>query len=379
MTHFPLYIHQQASWTDWQYDSHALLPLVSEIRLKQGQLMGRLQSIGFELNLEAQLNAVTLEVIKTSEIEGELLNQQQVRSSVARFLGVATVGLPTPSREVEAVVEMLLKATFDFAKPLTLDELLPWHRALFPTGFSGLYAVKTGQLRDDSEGAMQVVSGGYGRTKVHFEAPSAERLMDELSQFLAWFNTPISEQPNMDWLIKAGIAHLWFITIHPFDDGNGRLTRAITERALANSDGSPQRFYSLSAQILLDRKSYYEILEKTQKGDNHITDWLVWFLTTLNHALIHALVATDKIMFKAKFWQVHSKVSFNDRQTLMLNKLLTDFYGSLTTKKWAIITKVSADTALRDINDLIDKGVLQKNLGKGKNITYQLNPKPCQA
>lgn len=365
------YIHQHDDWTDWQFDQTVLLPLISNVRLLQGKLLGKMHSLGFDLPLEAQVDAVVLEVIKTAEIEGEILNNDQVRSSVARHLGIEHLyqTLATPSREIDAIVEMMLKASFYFNQPLTLDELFAWHRALFPTGYSGLYAIQAGQLRDDSDGAMQVVSGGYGKTKVHFEAPSADRLPDELAKFLNWYNT---DQPNLDLTIKAGIAHLWFVTLHPFDDGNGRITRAITERLLAKSDNSPQRFYSMSAQILNQRADYYHILESTQKGFSSLTDWLVWFLTTLSQALEQALVRSERIVAKAQFWYEHQDSQLNERQVRMLNKLWTDFYGKLTTKKWATITKTSPDTALRDINDLIDKGILEKSQASGRSQNYEL-------
>lgn len=364
-------IHQYDNWTNWQFDQATLLPLVANVRLLQGKLLGKIHSLGFDLPLEAQLDAMVLEVIKTAEIEGEILNNDQVRSSVARHLGIEHLyqTLATPSREIDAVVEMMLKASFHFNQPLTLDELFSWHRALFPTGYSGLYAIQAGQLRNDSDGAMQVVSGGYGRTKVHFEAPRADRLSNELTQFLDWYN---SDQPNLDLTIKAGIAHLWFVTLHPFDDGNGRITRAITERLLARSDNSPQRFYSMSAQILNQRADYYHILESTQKGFTSLTNWLVWFLTTLSQTLEQALVRSEHIVAKAQFWYEHQNSQLNERQVFMLNKLWTDFYGKLTTKKWATITKTSPDTALRDINDLINKGILQKSESSGRSQSYDL-------
>lgn len=366
------YIHEHPNWTDWQWSDKKLLPLVSQVRLLQGQLLGKLLTLGFELNVEAQLDAVTLEVVKTSEIEGEVLKTDQVRSSVARHLGVDDHDLPTASREIDAVVEMMLAATFHFDKPLLLEDLFSWHRALFPDGYSGLYQIKVGKLRDDSQGAMQVVSGGYGRERVHFVAPHVDRLVDELDHFLQWFNTPPSKRDDLDLVIKAGIAHLWFVTLHPFDDGNGRLTRAITERMLAKSDGSAQRFYSLSAQILNRRNDYYKVLERTQKGGRDITSWLVWFLETLIDALIAAQATTDRIMDKASFWQTHRHHSLNDRQIKMLNRLMNDFYGKLTTKKWATMTKCSIDTALRDINDLIDKGMLQKSVASGRSTSYEI-------
>lgn len=368
------YIHEYPNWTDWQFDNNRLLPLVANVRLLQGKLLGQMQSLGFELPLETQLDAMTLEVIKTSEIEGEVLNNEQVRSSVARHLGIEHLYDPeqlvTPTREIDAIVEMMLRASFYFNQPLTLEELFAWHRALFPTGFSGLHEIQAGRLRDNSTGAMQVVSGGYGRTKVHFEAPAAERLPEELDKFLIWFN---DDQLGLDLTIKAGIAHLWFVTLHPFDDGNGRLTRAITERMLAKSDGSGRRFYSMSAQILATRSAYYTILESTQKGLTTLTDWLVWFLKTLEQALETALTRTQRIVDKAQFWHHYRNVSFNERQTTMINRLWGDFFGKLTTKKWASMTKTSADTALRDINDLVEKGVLVKSAESGRSQSYELN------
>ena len=295
------YIHENPNWTQWQWSDKKLLPLVSCVRILQGRLLGKLLTLGFDVNVEAQLDAVTLEIVKTSEIEGEALNNEQVRSSVARYLGLDNSNMPAATREIDAVVEMMLNATFHYKQPLLLEDLLGWHRALFPDGYSGLYRINTGVLRDDSKGAMQVVSGGYGREQVHFVAPSADRLSDELDKFLSWFNTPPHQQDSIDLVIKAGIAHLCFVTIHPFDDGNGRLTRAITERVLAQSDDSAQRFYSMSAQILKQRNDYYKILERTQKGDTDITDWLVWFLQTLEQALIASQNTTNTIVNKASF------------------------------------------------------------------------------
>lgn len=366
------YIHENKDWTEWQWSDKKLLPLVSRVRILQGHLLGKLLTIGFDLNVEAQLDAVTLEIIKTSEIEGETLNNEQVRSSVARHLGLDNASMPTTTREIDVVVEMMLSATYRYQQPLLLDDLLGWYRALFPDGYSGLYRIQAGSIRDDSKGPMQVVSGGYGRERVHFVAPSANRLPDELDKFLLWFNTSSNEQDDIDLVIKAGIAHLWFVTLHPFDDGNGRLTRAITERMLAQSDNSAQRFYSMSAQILKQRNEYYKILERTQKGDTDITNWLVWFLQTLEQALITAQMTTDKIIHKASFWQTHRQHALNTRQVTMLNILLTDFYGKLTTKKWSVKTKCSIDTALRDINDLIEKGMLKKSEASGRSTSYEL-------
>lgn len=366
------YIHERSEWTKWQWSDKALLPLVSRVRILQGRLLGKLSTLGFDLNVEAQLDAVTLEIVKTSEIEGEELNIEQVRSSVARHLGVDNSNMPAATREIDAVVTMMFESTYHYEKPLLLDDLLGWHRALFPDGYSGFYRIKSGMLRDDSQGPMQVISGGYGREQVHFVAPSADRLEQEIEQFLIWFNAPVDTLDHVDLVIKAGIAHLWFVTLHPFDDGNGRLTRAITERVLAQSDESHQRFYSMSAQILKQRNDYYKILERTQKGDTNITKWLAWFLQTLEQALLSALETTDKILSKAKFWQIHRKQALNTRQVKILNILLTNFYGKLTTKKWATMMKCSADTALRDINDLVEKGMLQKSEASGRSTSYDL-------
>ena len=366
------YIHENPDWTEWQWSDKKLLPLVSRVRILQGLLLGKLLTLGFDLNIEAQLDAVTLEIVKTSEIEGEALNSEQVRSSVARHLGIDNSYMPTATRKIDAVVEMMLSATYSYKQPLLLDDLLGWHRALFPDGYSGLYRIKVGSIRDDSQGPMQVVSGGYGREQVHFVAPHADKLPAELSKFLSWFNTSPNQQDDIDLVIKAGIAHLWFLTIHPFDDGNGRLTRAITERILAQSDDSAQRFYSMSAQILKQRNDYYKILERTQKEGTDITDWLVWFLQTLEQALIAAQTTTDTIINKANFWQMYKKHPLNARQINMLNTLLTDFYGKLTTKKWALMTKCSIDTALRDINDLIEKGILKKSNSLGRSTSYEI-------
>lgn len=368
------YLHQRDDWTQWQWSDKTLLPVVARVRILQGSLLGKLSTLGFELNSEAQLDAVAQEVVKSSEIEGESLNTEQVRSSVARHLGVDSVSNIASTREIDAVVEMVLDATYNYKKELTINDLCRWHSALFPTGKSGLYEIQVGQLRNDSKGPMQVVSGGYGREKVHFEAPSADRLEDELTVFIDWFN----QDKKLDLVLKAGIAHLWFITLHPFDDGNGRLTRALTEKMLAKSDGSRQRFYSMSAQILNKRNEYYQILERTQKGDMDITQWLMWFLTTLEQSLIEALAKTQKIIVKAQFWQTHRQQAVNKRQVIMLNKLLTDFYGKLTTKKWAVMMKCSQDTALRDINDLIDKNMLRKSTAAGRSTSYELELNECE-
>lgn len=314
------------------------------------------------------LKTLTLDVVKSSEIEGEILNPDQVRSSLARRLGLDISGLIPSDRNVEGVVEMMLDATQHSEKPLNKERLSGWHAALFPTGRSGMYKIEVGGWRKDETGPMQVISGAMGKERVHYQAPDAMALEKEMSSFMVWFN----DKDQLDPLIKAGLAHLWFVTIHPFEDGNGRIARAITDMQLARADGIKQRFYSLSAQIRLVRKAYYDVLEKTQKGNLDITEWLLWFL----NCLMDALKATDQtlaiVLTKAKFWEKHATLNFNDRQKLMLNKLLDGIEGKLTSSKWAKITKCSADTALRDIADLISKQILCKEGKGGRSTNYEL-------
>ncbi len=334
----------------------------------QGRLIGKMESLGFDLRNEALLDTFTLDVLKSSEIEGVYLNPDQVRSSIARRLGMEIAGSVEWDRNVDGVVEMMLDATQNCFKPLTSERLFDWHAALFPTGRSGMYKITVADWRKDSTGPMQVVSGALGKEKVHFQAPDSIIVEKEMNQFLDWFNN----NQKIDLVIKAAIAHLWFVTIHPFEDGNGRITRALTDMLLARSDKSNQRFYSMSAQIRIERKQYYEILEKTQKGDLDITDWIKWFL----NCLINSLKSTDavliRVLFKADFWSKHSKTLTNDRQKKLLNKLLDGFDGKLTSSKWAKIAKCSKDTAIRDINDLIDKNILQKEAAGGRSTNYEL-------
>ena len=331
-----------------------MLSLLGQLRHLQGRLLGSMEAVGFELRREASLEAITLEIIKTSEIEGEILNADQVRSSLARKLGMERAGLVPSSRDVDGVVDLLVDAIQNYNKVLTEDRLLGWHASLFPMGRSGMYKIIVGNWRDDSTGPMQVVSGAMGREKVHFGAPAADRLPEEIERFLDWLN----QENEIDLVLKAGIAHLWFVTLHPFEDGNGRITRALTDMVLTKSDDVPQRFYSMSAQIRIQREEYYEILERTQKGGLDITDWLVWFLECLLNALKSSSLIVAQVMHKHQFWLKHADKALNHRQITMLNKLLEDFVGKLTTKKWAKMMKCSHDTALRDIQGLIELNIL---------------------
>jgi len=363
------FIHQQANWPNFTWNNDEIVNLLSEARNLQGRLMGKMESLGFDLRNEALLDTLTLDVLKSSEIEGEYLNPEQVRSSIARRLGMEIAGSVESDRNVDGVVEMMLDATQNCFKSLTAERLFDWHAALFPTGRSGMYKITVADWRKDTTGPMQVVSGALGKEKVHFQAPDSILVEKEMNQFLDWFNNNL----EIDLVIKAAISHLWFVTIHPFEDGNGRITRALTDMLLAQSDRSNLRFYSMSAQIRIERKEYYEILEKTQKGDLDITQWIQWFL----NCLINALKSTDslliKVLFKANFWTKHSEVLINERQKKMLNKLLDGFDGKLTSSKWAKIAKCSKDTAIRDINDLIDRNILQKAAAVGgRSTNYEL-------
>lgn len=362
------YIWQHSDWPHWVYDSTRLSHLLRDIYFTQGHLLGRMQDLGMDLHNQAKLQVFTEDVIKTSEIEGETLNLESVRSSIARRLGV-DVGALTPSdRHVEGVVDMILDATGKANDPLTLDRLLAWHATLFPTGYSGLSKIQVGKLRDDSNGAMQVVSGPLHHQKIHYEAPPAHRLDIELSDFLLWFNVDQQDDP----LIKAGLAHLWFVTLHPFEDGNGRIARAIGDMALTRMEKSSQRYYSMSAQIQLERKDYYNMLEATQKGAMDVTNWLEWFLSCLLRSMHRAEITLSNVLMKTRYWQKWGTISMNERQIKLLNKLLDGFDGKLTTKKWAVIAKCSPDTALRDINDLMEQRVLRKAESGGRSTSYLL-------
>jgi Fic family protein len=363
------YIHQNENWPSFTWDATALQTLLGEVRNRQGKLMGKMEAMGFALQEQALLNTLTIDILKSSEIEGEILNIDQVRSSIARRLGMDIAGLIPSDRNVDGVVEMMLDATQNFAKPLVKDRLYGWHNCLFPTGRSGMYKINVGQWRTDNNGPMQVVSGGLGREKVHFQAPDAILLEKEMSQFLDWFN----DEKTLDPVLKAGIAHLWFITLHPFDDGNGRLARALTDMQLCKADGSSKRFYSMSAQILLQRNQYYTILEETQKGNLDITNWLLWFFENVLAALNATNTTLEQVLLKASFWEKQNSTPWNERQKILLNKMLDGFEGKLTTTKWAKITKCSPDTALRDIQDLISKGILLKEEKGGRSTSYTLN------
>lgn len=365
------YIWQAEDWPHWRFDWAALAQPLAEVSRAQGVLFGRLADVGITLRDQASLAALTEDVVKTSEIEGEQLNVASVRSSIARRLGVDMGALASVDRHIEGVVEMMLDATLHCQAPMTRERLFGWHAALFPTGYSGLSPIKVAAWRDDAQGAMQVVSGAIGRQRVHFEAPPSERLDEEMSRFLAWVNRASHEPP----LLKAGLAHLWFVTLHPFDDGNGRIARAIGDLLLARADGSPQRFYSLSAQIQRERTAYYDILERTQKGSMDVTAWLAWFLAVLHRAIDQSQHTLDAVLTKARYWQHWATMPLNARQVKLLNKLLDGFDGKLTSSKWAAIAKCSPDTALRDINDLLSQGVLRKSDAGGRSTSYVLAEK----
>jgi Fic family protein len=364
-----LYIWQAPDWPQWRYDLAVLARPLAEVSRAQGLLLGRLADVGAATRDQASLLALTDDVMKTSEIEGEHLNVASVRSSIARRLGVDIGALAPVDRHVEGVVEMVLDATANCGQPVTDERLFGWHAALFPTGYSGMARIKVAAWRDDATGPMQVISGPVARQKVHFEAPPADRLSSEMARFLDWLNAD-SEVPP---LLKAGLGHLWFVTLHPFDDGNGRIARAVGDLLLARADGTPHRFYSLSAQIQRDRKAYYEILERTQKGDMDVTDWLVWFLESLHRSLNQAHQTLDAVLTKTRFWQRWAATPLNERQVKVLNRLLDGFDGKLTSSKWAAISKCSADTALRDINELLARGVLRKTAGGGRSTGYELD------
>ncbi len=363
-----IYIYQQENWPKFIWDIKELSDLLAEVRNKQGRLIGKMEALGFDLQNEAYLETLTSDILKTNEIEGVVLNKEEVRSSVARRLGIDIGGLPPINRNIEGIVDMMFDATGNFDKPLTKKRLFDWHFALFPLGRSGMYEIIVGNWRDDSTGPMQVVSGAMGKEKVHYQALPASVIDKEMTIFLDWFN----EKININLVLKASIAHLWFVTLHPFEDGNGRIARAVTDMLLARSDGLPQRFYSMSAQIQKERKSYYEILEKTQKGKLDITEWMNWFLKTLEKAIVNSEETLALVIKKHKFWITYGNSIKNERQKKILNKLLDGFTGYLTTSKWAKIAKCSQDTALRDIQDLIDKGILIKSNSGGRSTKYEL-------
>lgn len=364
-----MYIYQNANWPNFIWDNKSLLIPISKVRNLQGKLIGKMEAIGFSLREEAMLETLTLDVLKSNEIEGDILNPNQVRSSIARRLGMNISGLIPSDRYVDGVVEMMLDATQKYKQSLAKERLYNWHAALFPTGRTGIHKITVANWRKDENGPMQVVSGPIGKEKMHYQAPPAKLVDNEISSFLEWFNSETAIEP----VIKSGLAHLWFVTIHPFDDGNGRIARAIADMQLARADMTNQRFYSMSAHIERQKKKYYDILEKTQKGSMNITGWLQWYCGCLNRALETTDETLINVLNKAKFWEKHSATIINERQKLMINKLLDNFFGKLNTSKWAKITKCSQDTALRDIQDLIEKGILIKESGGGRSTSYKLN------
>lgn len=363
-----MYIYYNPNWPNFEWNSKKLLPLLSLVRNKQGLLIGKMSVLGFDLRNEANLQILTQEIVKSTEIEGEILDKEQVRSSVARRLGLEISGLVNSERNVDGIVDLMLDAITNYDKELSKERLFSWHASLFPEGRSGMYNIKAGSWRDDSTGPMQVVSGALGKEKVHYQAPPAETLEKEMQQFIRWFNLNQKE----DFVLKAAVAHLWFVTVHPFEDGNGRISRALSDMLLARSDEQTNRFYSMSTQIRKERNSYYEILEKTQKGAMDITNWLEWFLNCLLHSIENSEKLLEKIIFKHSFWIKHTGLTINDRQRKVLNLLMDDFEGALSTTKWAKIGKCSQDTALRDIQDLMEKGILMKSPQGGRSTNYEL-------
>lgn len=363
------YIHDLPEWPKFNWNVQRIAGRLASARHKQGRLLGRMEGLGFSLRAEAALQTLTEEVVKSSEIEGEVLDRDQVRSSIARRLGMDIGALTPADRHVEGVVEMMLDATEKYAEPLSADRLFGWHAALFPTGRSGMTKIVVGAWRTAQSGPMQVVSGAVGRERVHYEAPAAGHLDDEMSKFLDWLN---GSAGDIDPVLKAAVAHLWFVTIHPFEDGNGRIARAIADLSLARSEDSSQRFYSMSAQIRRERNEYYTILERTQKGDLDITEWLEWFLDCLDRAFDGAETILGSILRKADFWDKLSGLQLNERQRNVLNRLLDGFEGKLTSSKWAKLTKVSQATAARDIDELVAFQILKKDAAGGRSTSYSL-------
>ena len=362
------YIHERDDWPHFTWQDHVLAARLPHVRHRQGRLIGRMEGLGFSLQAEAVLHTLTEDVIKSSDIEGEQLDKDQVRSSLARRLGMDIAGLIPADRDVEGVVEMMLDATQNYAMPLTEDRLFGWHASLFPAGRSGLSKIATATWRDDRGGPMQVVSGPIGRERVHYQAPDAARVAAEMRAFLAWLEQP----KDVDPVLVAGIAHLWFVTVHPFEDGNGRIARAIADLALARSEGSAQRFYSMSSQIRAERNRYYDMLESTQRGDMDITAWLQWFLECLEKAFDRAEETLSTVTGKARFWETIKDHALNERQRKVVNRMLDGFEGKLTSSKWAKLTKSSQDTAGRDIDDLVRKGILARGEAGGRSTSYDL-------
>lgn len=363
-----MYIHERKDWPHFDWSRDRLAEPLATVRHKQGRLTGHMEALGFPFRQEAVLQTLTADVLKSSEIEGERLDAEQVRSSIARRLGMDIGALKPADRNVEGIVEMMLDATRRYNEPLTSDRVFAWHASLFPIGRSGMAAISVGEWRKDKTGPMQVVSGPIGKVHVHFEAPTAARLPGEMQAFVDWFNTPAEIDP----VLKAGLAHLWFVTVHPFDDGNGRIARAIADMALARSENSPQRFYSMSAQIRQERSSYYDILEKTQKGTLDITPWLDWFLSCLGRAIDGAQITLGAVLAKARFWEALGRITLNERQRLVLNRLLDGCEGKLRSSKYAKLAKCSQDTAQRDILFLVEHAILIRNPEGGRSTSYSL-------
>lgn len=364
----PRYVHELPEWPAFHWDAEALAPALAAVHEQQGRLLGRMTAVGFDLRTEADYRTMTADVLRTSEIEGEVLDPAQVRSSLARRLGLDVSGAAHVDRHVDGVVEMLLDATRNCNEKLTLDRLFGWHAALFPTGRSGMLKILVGQWRDDSTGPMQVVFGPMGREKVHYEAPAAKRLKKETAAFLKWVNT----EKTLDPLLKAGLGHFWFVTLHPFEDGNGRMARAVADLLLARADGSPQRFYSMSAQIRNERKKYYDMLERSQRGSLDVTEWLMWFLACLGRAMAASEAMLADVLNKHRFWQTHAKTVLNARQVKVLNKLFQGFEGKLSSGKYAKLAKTSQDSAARDLADLVAKKVMKKAKAGGRSTHYVL-------
>ena len=366
-----MYIHELQDWPRFDWNRERLAEPLAAVRHQQGRLIGHMEALGFNLRQEAVLQTLTEDVLKSSEIEGEKLDAEQVRSSIARRLGMDIGALKPADRNVEGVVEMMLDATRHYDQALTSERLFSWHASLFPTGRSGMTKIRTGAWRDDSTGPMEVVSGPMGKERVHFQAPPAKRLDGDMRSFLEWFNA----NADIDPVLKAGLAHLWFVTIHPFDDGNGRIARAIADMVLARSENSPQRFYSMSAQIRHERTAYYDILEETQKGTLDIMPWMEWFLGCLGRAIDGAQTTLGTVLAKARFWEAIAGITINERQRLAINRLLNGFEGKLTTSKYARLAKCSPDTALRDILPLVEHSILVRNPAGGRSTSYSLNEK----
>ena len=366
------YIWQNKDWADFTWDSGRLLPLLGKARQTQGKILARVKTLGLNLNSEAQAEILTEEALKTSAIEGEVLSRDSVRSSVARHLGLSQALLPQVERHIDGLVEILLDATRNYDKPLTAKRIKGWQAALFPTGYSGLHKIRAGEWR---AGEVQVVSGPVGRERVHFQAPPKERLDSEIKGFLSWWEKSLWKEEGF---LRAGVAHFWFVTVHPFDDGNGRVTRALTDMALAQDEKSQVRLYSFSSQIMEERHAYYDVLEKCSKAGLDITEWLEWFLGCLIRAMEKSEIIIAKVLAKAEFWQAHGQTTLNDRQRKVINCLLDagegQFQGGLTTRKYASMTKVSRATAFREISDLVDKKILAQNpQTKGRNVSYEVN------